>query len=62
MGDGNIIVEEAKVNNLTDVYGLGMPRNISRYQIDFIMVKNSFINQAKYCRSYPGVDINSDYK
>ncbi|XP_025423375.1 craniofacial development protein 2-like isoform X1 [Sipha flava] len=41
-------------------YTWKMPGDISRYQIDYIMVKNRFKNQVKESISYPGADIDSD--
>jgi exonuclease III len=43
------------------IYAWKMPRDINRYQIDYIMVKNRFKKQVKESRSYPGEDINSDH-
>lgn len=42
-------------------YTWKMPGDINRYQIDYIMVKQRFKNQAKDSRSYAGPDIDSDH-
>jgi len=41
-------------------YTWKMPGDISIYQINYIMVRKRFKNQVKDCRTYPGVDIDSD--
>jgi len=42
-------------------YTWKMPRDLGRYQIDFILVKNRFKNRVKSCKTYPGANINSDH-
>lgn len=38
-----------------------MPGDIARYQIDYILVKNRFKNQVKFCKTYPSTDCESDH-
>ncbi|XP_025425301.1 craniofacial development protein 2-like [Sipha flava] len=42
-------------------YTLKAPGNITRYQIDFILVKNKYKNQITFCYVYPGFDVDSDH-
>lgn len=42
-------------------YTWTMPGERSRYQIDYILVRNRYKNQVKKCKSNPGADINSDH-
>lgn len=42
-------------------YTWTMPGNGDRYQIDYILVKSRYRNQAKSCKSYPGADVDSDH-
>jgi len=44
------------------IYTRKRPGDTARYQIDYIMNKQSFKNQIKQCKTYPGADINSDHK
>lgn len=38
-----------------------MTGDIARYQIDYILVKNHFTNQVKFCKAYPSANGNSDH-
>ncbi|CAI6371778.1 unnamed protein product [Macrosiphum euphorbiae] len=38
-----------------------MSGDIARYQIDYILVKNRFKNQVKFCKAYPSADCDSDH-
>ncbi|XP_059048932.1 craniofacial development protein 2-like [Achroia grisella] len=43
------------------LYTWKMPGDIGRYQIDFIIVKNSKRNQIISCKTLPGADVNTDH-
>jgi exonuclease III len=43
------------------IYTWKMPGDIARYQIDYILVKNRFKNQVKFCKTYPSADCDSDH-
>ena len=45
---------------LCRLYTWKSPGDISRNQIDYIMIKQRFRNCVKQARTYPGADINSD--
>jgi len=38
-----------------------MPGDRGRKQIEYILVKQRFINQVNNCKTYPGADIDSDH-
>lgn len=38
-----------------------IPGDNSRYQIDYILVKNRFKNQIKCCKTYSNADCDSDH-
>ena len=43
------------------LYTWKSPGDISRNQIDYIMINQRFKNCVKQARTYPGADINSDH-
>ena len=43
------------------MYTWKRPGDISRNQIDYIMINQTFQNCVKQVRTYPGADINSDH-
>ena len=46
---------------LLRLYTWKSPGDISRNQIDYIMINQRFKNCVKQARTYPGADINSDH-
>ena len=46
---------------LCRLYTWKSPEDISRNQIDYIMISQRFKNCVKQARTYPGADINSDH-
>ena len=46
---------------LCRLYTLKSPGDISRNQIDYIMINQRFKNCVKQARTYPRADINSDH-
>jgi hypothetical protein len=38
-----------------------MPGDIRRYRIDYIVVRKRFRNRIHRCKTYPGLDVNSDH-
>lgn len=38
-----------------------MPRDIGRYQINYILVRKRFRNQVRKCKTYPGADVYTDH-
>ena len=46
---------------LCRLYTWKSPGDISRNQIDYIMINQTFKNCVKPARTYPGADINSDH-
>ena len=43
------------------LYTWKSPGDISRNQIDYILIRKRFRNSVKQCKTYPGADINSDH-
>ena len=37
------------------------PGDVTRNQIDYILIRNRFRNSIKKCKTYSGADINSDH-
>lgn len=45
----------------TYLYTWKSPGDVTRNQIDYILIKNRFKNSIKMCKTYPGADIGSDH-
>ncbi|CAI6362550.1 unnamed protein product [Macrosiphum euphorbiae] len=56
-----IITNTRSQNPKRRIYTWKMPGDIARYQIDYILVKNRFKNQVKFCKTYPSADCDSDH-
>ncbi|XP_060882053.1 craniofacial development protein 2-like [Metopolophium dirhodum] len=59
--NGMIITNTRFQNPKSRIYTWKMPGDIARYQIDYILVKNRFKNQVKFCKTYPSADCDSDH-
>ena len=60
--ENNMVIMNAWFQQpLHRLYAWKSPGDISRSQIDYIMINQRFKNCVKQARTYPGADINSDY-
>lgn len=69
---GEMLIEFCEKNNLCAIntmykhpkrrlYTWKSPGDVTRNQIDFILLKDRFKNNILKCKTYPGADINSDH-
>ncbi|KAL4152963.1 hypothetical protein QTP88_000796 [Uroleucon formosanum] len=59
--NGMIITNTRFQNPKRRIYTWKMPGDIARYQIDYILLKNRFKKQVKFCKTYPSADCDSDH-
>ncbi|XP_025419604.1 craniofacial development protein 2-like [Sipha flava] len=59
--NGMIITNTRFQNPKRRIYTWKMPGDIARYQINYILIKNRFKNQMKFCKTCPSADCDSDH-